>query len=89
MEQLECQRTAAALGGVADVIFHMTGTMGFQNQGIVAERHNIDVAENALGINLLPLFRNKDLCDLFECYVHNHSVTLKIQKVEYSFMQMF
>ena len=39
MEQSECQGTAAAPGGVAEVIFHMTGTMSFQNQGIVAERH--------------------------------------------------
>ena len=33
--------------------------MGFQNQGISAERHDVDVAEDILGVNSLPFFRNR------------------------------
>ena len=54
----------------------MPRTVGVQNQGISAERRDIDVAEYDLEVNLLPLFRNKDLYELFECYVHIHSLTL-------------
>ena len=41
--------------------------VGFQNQGAGAERRNIDVAEDVLGVDSLPFFRNKDLYELFEC----------------------
>ena len=44
--------------------------------GNCCRKAHIDVVENALGIDLLTLFPNKDLCELFECYVHSHSVTL-------------
>ena len=67
---------AAAPGGVPDVLFHMSGTAGFQNQGIGAKRFDIDVVEEVLGVNSLPFFRNKDLYELFKCYVHNHSLIL-------------
>ena len=40
---------AAAPGGVPDVLFHMSGTAGFQNQGIGAKRFDIDVVEEVLG----------------------------------------
>ena len=33
--------------------------MGFQNQGISPERHDVDVAEDILGVNSLPFFRNR------------------------------
>ena len=54
----------------------MPRTVGVQNQGINAERRDIDVAEYDLDVNLLSLSRNKDLYELFECYVHIHSLTL-------------
>ena len=54
----------------------MPGTVGFQNQGIGAERRDIDVAEDVLGLNSLPFFLNKDLYELFDCYVHIHSLIL-------------
>ena len=50
------RKSTAAPGGVPDVLFHMPGTVGFQNQGIGAERGNIDVAEDVLGVNSLPFF---------------------------------
>ena len=61
--------------GVPDFIFHMPGIVGFKNQGIGAERRDIDVVEDALGVNSLPLLRNKDLHELFACYVHIHLLT--------------
>ena len=70
------RHSAAAPGGAPDVLFHMPGTVGFQNQGIGSERRDIDVAEEVLGANLLPFFRNKDLYELLECYVHNHPLIL-------------
>ena len=39
-------RQSAAAGGVPDVLFHMPGTVGFQNQGISAERRDFDAAED-------------------------------------------
>ena len=65
----------AVPSGVPDVIFHMPGIVGFKNQGIGAERRDIDVVEDALGVNSMPLFRKKDLRELFECYVHIHLLT--------------
>ena len=70
------RHSATASGGAPDVLFHMPGTVGFQNQEIGAERRDIDKAEEVLGVNLLPFFRNKDLYELLECYVHNHSLIL-------------
>ena len=55
------RQSAAAPGGVPDVLFHVPGTAGFQNQGICAERRDIDVAGDVLGVNSLAFFRNKDL----------------------------
>ena len=68
------RQSAAATGSVTDVLFHMTGTVNFQNQGIGEERRDIDVTEDILGVNSLPFFRNKDLYELFESYVHIHSL---------------
>ena len=70
------RQSAAALGGVPDVLFHMFGTVGFQNHGIGAKKRNIDLEEDVLGVTLLPFFRNKDLYELFECYVPIHSLLL-------------
>ena len=70
------RQSAAAPGGVPDVLFHMPGTVGFQNQGISAERRDVDAAEDVLGVNSLSFFRNKDLYELFESYFHIHSLIL-------------
>ena len=69
-------RQSAAAGGVPDVPFHMPGTVGFQNQGISAERRDFDAAEDVLGVSSLSFFRNKNLYELLECYVHIHSLIL-------------
>lgn len=37
------KQSAAVPGGVLDVIFYMSGTVGFQNQGFGAERCNNNV----------------------------------------------
>ena len=50
------RQSVAAPGGVPDVQFHMPGTLGFQNQGIGAERRDIDIAEDVLGVNSLSFF---------------------------------
>ena len=52
----------------------LPGTVGFRNQGISAERCAVHASEDVLGVNSLPFFRNKDLYELFECYVHIHSL---------------
>ena len=39
------RQSAAAPGGVPDVLFHMPGTVGFQNQGITAEKRDLDAVE--------------------------------------------
>ena len=54
----------------------MPGTVGFQNQRIGAEKCDIDVAEDVLGVNSLPFFWNKDLYELFWCYIHIPSLIL-------------
>lgn len=56
MGQSVCHATAAALDGVAVVIFHTLYTVGLQNQGICAERRKIDVREDVLGVNSLTSF---------------------------------
>ena len=61
------RQSGAAVGGAPDVLFHMPSTVGFQNQGVGAERRNIGVAEDVLGVDSLPFFRNKKLYELFEC----------------------
>ena len=70
------RQSAADPGGVPDVLFHIPGTVGFQNQGIGAERRNVDAAEGVLVVISLPFFRNKHFYELFECYVHIHSLIL-------------
>ena len=70
------RQSTTAPGGVSDVLFQMPGTVDFQNQGIGAERGDTDVAEDVLGVNSLSFFRNKDLYELCECYVHIHSSAL-------------
>ena len=55
------RQSAAAPGGVPGVLFLMSGTVGFLNQRICVERHDIDVAEDVSLVNSLPLFRSKDL----------------------------
>ena len=54
----------------------LPGTVGFRNQGISAERCAVHASEDVLGVNSLPFFRNKDLYELFECYVHIHLLIL-------------
>ena len=39
------RQSATAPDDVPDVLFHMPGTVGFQNQGITAERRDLDAAE--------------------------------------------
>ena len=71
----DVRQSAAAPGGVPDVIFHMPGPVDFQNQGTSVERRYVNVAEDVEVISLL-FFQNKDLYELFACYVHIHSLIL-------------
>ena len=64
------KQSAAVPGGVLDVIFYMSGTVGFQNQGFGAERCNNNVVEDVLWVNLLILFKIKIS---LRYYVHIHS----------------
>ena len=50
------RQSAATLGGVPGMIFQITSIMGFQNQEIGVEGRDIEVAEEDLGVSLLPLF---------------------------------
>ena len=76
MNSRNVRQSAAAPGDVPDVLFHMPGTVGFQNQGISAERRDVNAAEDVLGVNSLPFFQNKGLYELFGCYVQIHSLIL-------------
>ena len=55
----DVRQSAAAPGGVPDVIFHMPGPVDFQNQGTSVERRYVNVAEDVEVISLL-FFQNKD-----------------------------
>ena len=72
----DVKQSAAAPGGVPDVLFHMPGPVDFQNQGTIAKRRDVNVAEDVVEVISLPFFQNKDLYELFECNVHIHSLIL-------------
>ena len=72
----DVKQSAAAPGGVPDVLFHMPGPVDFQNQGTIAERRDVNVAEDVVEVISLPFFQNKDLYELFECNFHIRSLIL-------------
>ena len=47
----------AVPSGVPNFIFHMPGIVGFKNQGIGAERRDIDVVEDALPSRQKDIFK--------------------------------
>ena len=72
----DVKQSAAAPGGVPDVLFHMPGPVDFQNQGTIAKRRDVNVAEDVVEVISLPFFQNKDLYELFECNFHIRSLIL-------------
>ena len=65
----DVRQSAVAPGGVPDVLFYMHDPVDFQSQGTSAERRDVNVISP-------PFFQDKDLYELFECYVHIHSLIL-------------
>ena len=72
----DVKQSAAAPGGVPDVLFDKPAPVDFQNQGTIGKIHDVNVAEDVVEVILLPFFQNKDLYELFERNVHIHSIIL-------------
>lgn len=69
--QETCQSSSAP-GGRPDLLFHIPSASGYSNQGLLVDSTEISIAENVMGIDHHPVFKNKDLHDLLICYMGIH-----------------
>ena len=70
------RQSAAARGGVPDVLFQMPGTVGFPKSRNQCRKAQWWCSGRCSRSKFNTIFWNKDLYELFECYVHIHSLIL-------------
>ena len=70
------RQSANGPGGKPDILFQLPSSVGFTNQGIAVEASDIDVANDVLGIECPPVFKNEDLNELCLCYTQINNFAL-------------
>jgi hypothetical protein len=72
----QVRQSAVGPAGKPDMLFYFPGSFGYDHQGIGVNTDDLVVAEDMLGIDSFPICRNKDLFELFDCYVHLHNLVV-------------
>ena len=70
------RQSATAPGGKPDVLFCAPETVNFQNQGILVSEDDLAIAKDVVGFEKIPIWKNKLLHELLECYCHIHNIEL-------------
>ena len=68
------RQSASTPGGKPDILFTMPETVGFNKQGFKVDDSDVNIAEQVIGITHCPVWKNKDLYELLECYVNIHGI---------------
>ena len=70
------RQSANIPGGRLDILFYIPSIAGFTYAGVKVDGEKIAIAQDLRGIEHCPVFRNRDLNDIFICYCEIHNLTL-------------
>ncbi len=72
------RQSSSAPGGKADILFAMPRMFGYEDQGIPVNYEDIRIAEDVLAIEQCPVWIEKDIHELINCYVHIHNLDIPV-----------
>lgn len=70
------RQSSSAPGGVPNILFHISESIGYRNQGFQTLPEEIEVVEDLVEIQQPPISKEKDIFDLITCYVHIHNLSV-------------
>ena len=71
-------QSANTPGGKPDILFNVPSTANAEFQGIEVTNEDITVAKDVIGIDCSPLWKNRDLHELLQCYIRIHNLRIPL-----------
>ena len=66
----EIRKSSISPGGVLEILFNASSTVGFDKKGYSVEDLDLRVAQDIIGIGQHPICKNDDIHELFICYIN-------------------
>ena len=74
LEHSEIRKSSTSPGGIQEILFNATSTIGFDKKGYSVDDLDLRVTQDIIGIDQDPICKNDEMHELFRCYINIYTL---------------